>query len=143
MADEEWRATTRHPRYEVSSLGRVRNTATGRVLKASVTSRGYLKVCLGKQQPYVHQLVAEAFHGPRPSLSEQVDHLNFDRTDNRASNLRWLPLLVNCVRWQDRTSDGRNVWSTPDSPPPEEHEPMSELEWQESARELREAGWVA
>ena len=37
----------------------------------------------------VHQLVCEAFHGPRPSPSHIVLHLNEEASDNRPENLRW------------------------------------------------------
>ena len=38
---------------------------------------------------YVHQLVAEAFHGPRPE-GLVCDHINQDKFDNRADNLRYV-----------------------------------------------------
>jgi len=36
----------------------------------------------------VHVLVCEAFHGPRP-VGQEVRHLNGNKRDNRAENLRW------------------------------------------------------
>ena len=70
---EEWRSCLRDDRYEVSDLGRVRNARTGHVLTPvqnhSRQGRrpGYLKVNMGRgAQAYVHALVAEAWHGPRP-----------------------------------------------------------------------------
>jgi hypothetical protein len=65
----------------------------GTPLKPQRDRDGYLEV-----RPYhngrartrrVHQLVCEAFHGERPSPEHEVRHLNGERTDNRASNLRW------------------------------------------------------
>ena len=36
----------------------------------------------------IHRLVCELFH-PNPENKPTVDHINRDRSDNRASNLRW------------------------------------------------------
>jgi hypothetical protein len=142
--NETWRTTTRHSGYEVSTLGRVRRIKTGRVLKPTPTDRGYLKVNLGsRQRVYVHQIVCEAFHGLKPTPSSQVDHIDHDKANNTPGNLRWLELRLNCIRWKDRTSDGRNVWHTPDDPPPVDHHHMTEEEREELHRELEQAGWVA
>lgn len=37
----------------------------------------------------VHILVAEAFLGPRPGGMEECRHLDGDKLNNRADNLRW------------------------------------------------------
>jgi hypothetical protein len=37
----------------------------------------------------VHQLVCEAFHGPKPFPEAVVVHLNEDAHDNRPENLKW------------------------------------------------------
>ena len=43
-----------------------------------------------KQRPRkVHQLVCEAFHGPKPFPSAVVIHLDEDATNNRPENLKW------------------------------------------------------
>lgn len=91
--------------YEVSELGRVRSLdrtvegrrgpqrIRGKVLVAVRDVRlGHqlVNVCSdGKQRTrYVHQLVLEAFVGPRPD-GMVCRHLNGDPTDNRIINLRW------------------------------------------------------
>jgi len=85
---ERWNWIDGYDNYEVSSLGRVRSR---RFLKPT-NNNGYPAVNLsrnGAQKMYfVHVLVAEAFHGPRP---EGMDccHLNGDKTDNRVENLQW------------------------------------------------------
>jgi hypothetical protein len=126
---EEWRPCPPNPAYQVSNLGRVRRAKTGRVLKPWASDRGYLYVdlsrkCRGRS---VHGLVALAFLGDRP-VAHDVDHLDWDRRNNAAANLRYLHRLVNAVRWADRTPDGRNVWETPDTPAPDDHEPLTEQE---------------
>lgn len=99
---ETWKNLPSHPRYEVSSEGRVRSApftdASGRprkerMLKPSPTTDGYLRANLwvaGRAvHPLIHRLVHLAFHGPIPAGFE-VNHLNGDRADNRPENLNSL-----------------------------------------------------
>ena len=91
-----WLPAVGHPGYEVSDEGDVRSvdrvvqTSTGprrysgQILSQSINEHGYLYVEIGK----VHQLVCEAFHGPRPEGME-VRHGNGWKPDNRALNLSW------------------------------------------------------
>jgi hypothetical protein len=80
-------------RFKVTAAGEVVGPS-GRTLKHFPDERGRRRVTLylgGRQwrQVFVHALVCEAFHGPRPSSAHVVAHGNGDHTDNRASNLRW------------------------------------------------------
>lgn len=43
----------------------------------------------------VHIIVATAFHGVQPSRAHIVDHVDTNRRNNRAENLRWLTRLEN------------------------------------------------
>lgn len=77
--------------YEASTLGRIRNKNTMRVLSSTVERAGYVKVGLygrGKRiAALVHRAVASAFLPDwDPALT--VDHINKDRGDNRVQNLR-------------------------------------------------------
>jgi hypothetical protein len=88
---ENWRPVGRFEgKYEVSSMGRVRVTATGQI-RALQESRDHLRVSLylrGRQTVWVHQLVAEAFIGPRPD-GQEVRHLDGNGLNNRLENLAY------------------------------------------------------
>lgn len=45
----------------------------------------------------VHRIVATAFHGPCPSSEYVVDHIDTNRQNNRADNLRWVTRLDNIL----------------------------------------------
>ena len=45
----------------------------------------------------VHRVVATAFHGPAPSGSHVVDHIDTNRQNNRPDNLRWVTRLENIL----------------------------------------------
>jgi hypothetical protein len=86
---ELWRTISVHERYEVSSLGRIRNTKTGRILKPWATKKGHLMIALGGSvRAYVHHLVCAEWHGQRPE-GLIACHRNDIKTDNRPENLYW------------------------------------------------------
>ena len=93
---EEWRPVPGFEgKYEVSNEGRVRSLVKGepRVLSQWAVQTGHLKTRVGgralKAGRYVHQIVLEAFVGPRPFDTAVTRHLNGDPTDNRVENLAW------------------------------------------------------
>ena len=93
LENEKWETIKDFEDYEVSNLGRVRNRKTGYELKQLGNGTGYLKVTLCKhgysKAFFVHRLVAQAFIPNDDNLPE-VDHKNFIRDDNKASNLAWI-----------------------------------------------------
>lgn len=140
---ERWRPCSLHTAYEVSDHGRVRRIGRSAVLRPAVTDRGYVKLSLGRRlQPYVHHLVATAFHGPRPGLAFDVDHDDRDRTNNWAVNLRWMRFGENRarVRWAGRTASGV-LWANPDHVADEDAGLMAAVELAEWAEQNKAAGW--
>ncbi len=89
---EYFRAVSVFTNYEVSSVGRVRNSNTGRIRKLRTRRDGYLDVCLSKngmnKRFLVHRLVAEAFF-ENPAGKLTVDHIDSDKKNNCLSNLRF------------------------------------------------------
>lgn len=79
--------------YEVSSHGRVRRKEAGRILRPWIAGMGYRYVHLhaipSKRKVGVHVLVAEAFHGPKPSPQHEVAHWDGIATHNEVRNIRW------------------------------------------------------
>jgi hypothetical protein len=92
---ETWRSVAEAPDYEVSDLGRVHSRRRGqpKMLRGWLDKKGYRKVFIygpdGRRiERFVHALVAEAFHGPRPEGAD-TRHLDGDKANNAASNLRF------------------------------------------------------
>ena len=88
---EEWRIISGFPKYEVSNKGRIRNTKTGRIMKASIDNRGYESVCLRKDGTShtrrIHKLVAESFVGDVDNNLDVI-HIDHDRSNNDLDNLQ-------------------------------------------------------
>lgn len=91
--------------YSVTPDGRVwshpkgTNTKNGRWLSLDNSGR-YPVVGLTKdgstKRHSVHRLVAKAYV-PNPDSLPQVNHINGNRTDNRAENLEWATASDNCI----------------------------------------------
>jgi plasmid maintenance system antidote protein VapI len=96
---EEWKTIKDHPKYKISSTGRVYSEKTHRYLKQANSGKEdmYNRVKLDNDMYYVHCLVANAFLGPpSPKLIKPVvDHIDTDLNNNTLSNLQWVEFNEN------------------------------------------------
>lgn len=126
MSKPELFRCPRYPGYSVTKDGRVFSHRTRRGIPGqrggsvlvidpeyhkekaqSPNQKGYMRVNLvieGKNRPVgVHELVLDAFHGPRPE-GMVGRHLDGDQTNNTPDNLAWGTHFDNA---QDRQAHGR------------------------------------
>lgn len=94
---EQWKVITEATNYEVSNLGRVRNSKTGFILNPDKSGTGYSQVSIKIkdtnkfQRRYVHRLVATYWiENDSPQYKTEVNHKNMDKHDNSVNNLEWV-----------------------------------------------------
>ena len=94
-SNEQWQNIIGHNGYQISDMGRCRhNYLNGKtkIIKPSNNGGGkqdYQFVVLNGKKYYLHTLVTRHFIGPKP-LGYETDHINGQKADNRAVNLRYL-----------------------------------------------------
>lgn len=105
---EKWKIIEDFDGYAVSNLGRVLAfprffpqsglpskipvSKAPRIIRPRIVGAGYLQVVLYRDKQrfakYIHVLVAAAFC-TRSELTTEVNHLDGDKTNNKANNLCW------------------------------------------------------
>lgn len=116
---EEWRTVKGFEGYyEVSNLGRIRavkrtvhyanghyQTFKEHLMSLSVSQSGYYRIELSKnnirKKFFVHDLVAKAFLKQQDSNHTLVHHKNYNKLDERASNLMWVTPSFNVKHGYD------------------------------------------
>lgn len=94
---EEWRPINDYPNYSISSLGNVKNNATGRILKPHISRYCGIKLSKNSETEYcsIHRLVGIHFL-PNWNNYQEIDHVDRDKTNNKVFNLRWIDRSGNC-----------------------------------------------
>ena len=86
--------------YKVSNFGNIKNNKD-KILKSSLYKNGYLMINLCKygivKKRLIHQLVAESFlNHKRCGFELVVNHIDFNRTNNKVNNLETITNRENC-----------------------------------------------
>ena len=84
--------------YKIFSDGRIIGPQRG-LIKQRMNDDGYMEVTLGTTENRhagmrVHRIVAEQFI-PNPENLPEVNHIDFDRTNNSVENLEWISHIDN------------------------------------------------
>lgn len=113
---ELWENINGMPDYQVSNLGRIRRYRyeKWRYLKPEKTYKGYLRVAIPESEEtrpkcrkqYIHLIVATHFKPigvtKDSTVTLQIDHIDGDKSNNRASNLDWVTGSENMLRHNAR-----------------------------------------
>lgn len=87
-------------KYEVSNLGKVRNTKSGKIIKPYLNKSGYLRVGLyehnKRKNLFLHRIVATAFID-NPEGKPCVNHIDENKANNDLSNLEWCTVKENII----------------------------------------------
>lgn len=83
--DEEWKfyKDSGYHKYDVSNLGNAKRD--GKLLNLEPKSNAYIRLYDDK----LHRIVAKLFV-PNPNNYNEVDHIDGNKLNNRADNLRWV-----------------------------------------------------
>lgn len=92
-------------KYEISSLGRIKNSNTQTLLKPQKNIYGYMSVILYKNIKFskakpcsfrIHRLVLQTFKPIENMDTLEVNHIDCNRSNNILSNLEWVTCSENC-----------------------------------------------
>ena len=106
LPGEQWKVSPDNERYEVSSLGRVRNKKRKNLVKQKITFDGYHRVCLSEsgyrngKSWSVARLVARAFIPNQENLP-QVNHIDGNKDNNSVLNLEWVTAKQNIAHGKE------------------------------------------
>lgn len=99
-------------KYQVSNMGRIKNTQTGLLLKPQKNIYGYMSVVLYKRIKYqkakacsfrIHRLELQTFNPIDNMENLEVNHIDHNRSNNLLSNLEWVTTSENCLRKRQKS----------------------------------------
>ena len=108
LEGELWKPIDSRGKYYISNQGRVKSyqLRQAKLLNPYSNQKGYLRVDIktdSRRTYLVHQLVALAFiPNDNPIEKDTIDHIDLDKTNNRADNLRWLSRADNVRAYQEQ-----------------------------------------
>jgi len=131
---EEWRDIAGYEGlYQVSNSGNVKvvksfhSTKNGKLFQLKPGANGYVRISLWKngirKMLCVHHIVCEAFIGSRPK-GKVVNHIDFNRANNRIDNLEYLTTKENIHHSLPRMKEALKKWHdayNPTRPRGDEH----------------------
>ena len=99
---EEWKVIPDIPNYSVSSMGRVKNNKTNRLLHLDEAQK-YVRIMLScndssRRHFYVHRLVYCTFTGDYDLENYVIDHIDNNPKNNSLSNLQKITFSENSQR---------------------------------------------
>ena len=100
---EVWKTIPGFEDYSVSTKGQVRRdtpgpgTYPGKIMKPSISQKGYLQIKLKKKIKRIHRLVAISFL-PNPDNLPEVDHIDENKKNNNVNNIEWVTPCENIRR---------------------------------------------
>ena len=96
---EIWKTMKENEKYQISDCGNVKNKKSGRILKTTISNKGYKRfiIYLNKKAKcfYIHRVVANNFI-ENPHNYKEVNHINENKLDNHVSNLEYCDSKYNC-----------------------------------------------
>ena len=116
LKDEEWKIIDNtNSLYLISSLGRIKSYQSYKaiLLKPFDNKRGYLRVDIieegQRQTKLLHRLVAAAFLPMPESINYQLHHIDGNKYNNAAANLKWLTPVAHRIEHKKLKENANNV----------------------------------
>lgn len=100
LTGEEWKQYN-DTNFYISNFGRIKNNATGNILKGKITKDGYIEYCLsinGVKKSFVgHRLVYQTFMNVKLSKKDIINHKDGNKLNNQLSNLELVDASYNSL----------------------------------------------